>query len=104
MSLTIELPPAVEQWLNDQARRQGKQPQEVAASLLEKEAQAHPSAEGQRSIPTTRNDSLLALLDRWDKEDETDDPEELDRRDREWEELKRNLNANRAPGERKLFP
>ena len=49
--------------------------------------------------------SLIELLDEWDIEDATDDPQELARREQEWETLKQNLNANRcATGERLLFP
>jgi|GEM_PF-602531 len=48
---------------------------------------------------------LVALLDEWDVEDATEDPEELARREQERETLKQNLNANRcATGERLLFP
>ena len=48
---------------------------------------------------------LVALLDEWEAEDATDDPQELARREQEWETLKQNLNANRcATGERLHFP
>jgi hypothetical protein len=54
-------------------------------------------------VPPTRD--LGELLAQWAAEDATDDPEELARRDAEWDELKANLNANRAAiGERLLFP
>jgi len=47
-------------------------------------------------------------MQRWDKEDETQDPEELASRHREFEELKAALNHNRlvaeGPSARKLFP
>jgi len=46
--------------------------------------------------------SLRALFDEWDREDMTNDPQELARRAAEWEELKKALNANRGSG-RKLF-
>src|SRR5262249_10253778 len=53
----------------------------------------------------TPNAATLALLDAWDAEDATDDPDELARREAEWEELQANLNTNRtATGERPLFP
>ena len=49
--------------------------------------------------------SLAELFAQWQAEDATDDPEELARRDRELEELKANLNANRAAcGDEPLFP
>ena len=48
---------------------------------------------------------LVALLDEWEAEDAIDDPQELARREQEWETLKQNLNANRcATGARLHFP
>lgn len=49
--------------------------------------------------------TLAELFERWRQEDETSDPEELARRDTALEELKANLNVNRArSGEEPLFP
>lgn len=104
VSLTIELSPAALGWLNETARRQGKPPQELAASLVESQAQAELRAHSRPEPLTPENDDLLALLQQWREEDATDDPEELAARDRDLEDLKRNLNANRAPGERPIFP
>jgi hypothetical protein len=51
------------------------------------------------------NRGLIELLDAWSEEDATEDPEELQRREVEWQALKSGLNANRAEnGERPLFP
>jgi len=48
---------------------------------------------------------LDELFAQWREEDATDDPEELARRDAQLDELKANLNANRAAtGGRLLFP
>jgi hypothetical protein len=49
-----------------------------------------------------RAKALRSLFASWDAEDETDDPEEIARRQEEWEQLKQALNANRGSG-RKLF-
>jgi hypothetical protein len=43
------------------------------------------------------------MFAQWDAEDRTDDPAEIERRERDWEELKAALNANRGSA-RKLFP
>ena len=51
------------------------------------------------------NAAAIALLDFWLQQDATDDPEEIRKADEEFEELRRNLNANRAAtGERLVFP
>lgn len=51
------------------------------------------------------NAAAIALLDSWLVQDSTDDPEELREAEEEFEELKRNMNANRfATGERLVFP
>jgi len=38
---------------------------------------------------------MLALFVEWDAEDATEDPDEIARRNREWEETEANLAANR---------
>jgi len=51
------------------------------------------------------NAAALALLESWLKEAAADDPEEMRRSEEEYDELKRNLNANRAlTGENPAFP
>jgi hypothetical protein len=45
---------------------------------------------------SARNRAAIALLDSWDKEDETDDEDEFARRDTELAELKVNLNRWRT--------
>jgi hypothetical protein len=55
--------------------------------------------------PERPGDRTLALFAQWEAEDATDDPEEIARRNREWEEFKSNINATRAEtGARILFP
>ena len=68
-----------------------------AAEIIEN---ASPKANG--------NEATIALLNQWDKEDATDDPEELARREQEGEEFMRNLARNRfdmeGPNARNLWP
>jgi hypothetical protein len=47
-------------------------------------------------VLSDKNKALIALMEAWREEDKTDDPEELDRRDRELEEFKANINRWRA--------
>lgn len=80
--LTITLPPNVETRLHNEARRQGIDPAEYASKLLE-EALPH------------RDQATIDLLNKWEAEDETDDPEEIARRQVEFEEFKAGMNRNR---------
>lgn len=80
--LTITLPPEVETRLQEAARRQGIEPAEYASKLLE-EALPHP------------DQATLDLLAKWATEDQTDDPEEIARREGEFEEFKAGMNRNR---------
>jgi len=108
MTLTIELSPQEEAWLTDQAAQQGLQPTDVVKRLIDGQL---PPAELQetpdQSPPaiSAKNAAAIAMLQSWLEEDATDDPEELRQAEEELEELKRNLNANRAAtGERLVFP
>lgn len=86
MTLTLELPPEVENALAEDARRKGTTPEKAALDGLRR-LYAPPV--------TTREDPTLAIFAQWDAEDATDDPEEIARRIQEWEETKANLQANR---------
>jgi hypothetical protein len=94
MTLNIDLTPQEEAWLNAQAVRQGLPPTEIVRRLLG-ERLPEPSAPGGAAVDA-RSAAAIAYLDRKLKEDATDDPEEIRRAEEELEELKRNLNANRA--------
>lgn len=98
MTLTIELSREEEERLKRAAQQEGMGVEEYAKQRL---GLADPS----QPVPDAKNRALIELLESWRREDATDDEEELERRDAEWEELKANLNANRAAtGERLLFP
>ena len=58
-----------------------------------------------RPVIDAENAAAIALLEFWLQEDATDDPEEIRKSEEEYNELKSNLNANRAAtGERLIFP
>jgi hypothetical protein len=99
MTLSINIAPDVERRLKEEAARQGIDAAEYAKRVVE------------RSLPAvvgTRDQATLDLLAQWDREDQTDDPAEIERRNREFEELKESLNRNRlesgGPNARKIFP
>lgn len=50
-----------------------------------------------------KNQAAIDMLEEWDEEDKTDDPEEIARRRAEWEEFKKGMNA--APtSNRVMYP
>ena len=81
MSMTISLPPKAEAALKDEARRHGVGMEEYAAELIVK------------SLPGERQ-AVLDLLDEWDREEATDDPGEIAKRQRETEEFMSSLAAH----------
>ena len=96
MVLTIELSPEDESRLRDLAANRGIPPEELVIQTVK---QLLPIKQ-----PDQKNLALIRLLEQWRREDETDDPEELERAEAELQELKAALNANRrATGERLLF-
>ncbi len=101
MTVTIDLTPEEEASLRHLADNKGLPAEELVRQTVK---QMLPSAETAAPVVDSKTQNLIDLLESWRREDATDDPEELDRREREWEELKANLNANRAAtGERLLF-
>src|SRR5579863_2697824 len=104
MTLTIDFTPQEEAWLNAQAAQQGLPPAEIVRRLVEERLPA-PNGTPAAPIIDAENAAAIALLDSWLQEDATDDPAKLLQAEQEFEELKRNLNANRAEtGERLVFP
>jgi predicted DNA-binding protein len=91
--LTIVLKDEVETRLNTLAKGQGLEPATYAAELIE------------HSLP---NQATLDLLAQWNREDATDDSEEIVRRQKEAEEFMRSLARSRVemegPNARKLWP
>lgn len=104
MTLTIDLAPKTEAWLSHEAQQRGVAPQEYVQSILDERA---GSVELSEETPTisAKNAAAIAMLKKWREEDATDDPELIRQAEEELEELKRNLNANRAAvGDRLAFP
>ena len=95
--MTIVLPREIEDRLRTEASRQGLDADAYAAKLIEQALRPQPT-----------NDATLKLLDEWDAEDATDDPEEIRRRQQEVEEFMQSLARSRiemeGPNARKLWP
>ena len=95
--MTLTLSPELEARLRAEAARRGMDPSQFAAGLIEKAMQ----------IPH-EDQATLDLLAKWDAEDATDDPAEIERQRREGEEFMQGLNRNRlemeGPNSRKPWP
>lgn len=88
MTLTLTISADVESRLRDEAAKAGLDPADYARRLIE---QHLPQGNGARDT--------VNLLDQWEAEDFTDDPEELASRRREAEEFMRAMNRNRVDSE-----
>ena len=93
MTVKLNLDPEVESRITAQANASGMAIEEYLQSLIKRAAQRD-----------TLGAATLALFDAWEAEDETNNPEEIKRRQQEFEEFMAAMNANRGPGERVLFP
>ena len=95
--LTIVLPPETENRLEGEASRHGVAPADYARKLIE-------DGLAKRNVDQVSID----LLDKWERENATDDPEEIARRQIEFEEFKGGMNRNRlemeGPNSRKIYP
>jgi hypothetical protein len=97
MSLIIQLTPGEEARLEAAARREGLDPAEFARKLVAE--RLPPLAPDQKEDPT------LALFAQWDREDADMTPEEIEEANRETEEFKQNINAERRrAGSRIMYP
>ena len=102
MTLTLHLNPAEEARLSTAARDNGLDPDRFARKLLIEHLPAAPC--DARGIDP-ENAAAIALLRAWLQEEATDDPEVIASAQKDLDEFKQNLNANRlAGGERPLFP
>ena len=90
MTLTLDLPPDLEDALAEDARRQGMTPEKVALDSLRR-LYAPPLT----PAITKREDPTLAIFAQWAAEDPITGPEDAAARQREGDELMASLQANR---------
>lgn len=96
MTVVIELNSEAEARLRTAAAKEGVAPEAMAAKLVTDHL---PLGEGE-----SEQDPMLALFDKWDQEDALMTDEERDEADRQWEEFKHNINAERdRAGARRVF-
>jgi hypothetical protein len=94
MDLTIHIPQSLEERLKSVAAQSGLNASDYAARLIVRHL---PSDE------VAPNQATLNLLSNWDQEDQTDDPQEIKRREEEWEEFRLSMNENSLSG-RPIYP
>ena len=105
MSLTITIGDAgLARRLQGEARKRGLSSSELAVKLLE---QSLPP-DGAANVARAPDAATIALLDQWDREDETDDPAESARQEAELRAFMDAINRNRldseGPRARKIYP
>lgn len=86
MTLTLDLPPEVEDALAEDARRKGTTPEQIIVGNL-RQKYVVPAAK-----PVS---SMVALFAQWEAEDPITGPEDAAARQREGDELMASLQANR---------
>src|SRR4051812_1651666 len=98
--MTITIPPELEDRLKGEASRQGLDAATYARRLIERALAAPP--------PAVADQATLDLLDQWERDNATDDPAEIARRNEEFERFKESMNRNRleseGPNARKVYP
>lgn len=94
MDLTIHIPASLEKRLKSIAAQSGLNESDYAARLIVNHLPPDETAPDQ---------ATLDLLSKWDQEDETNDPQEMKRREAEWEEFRRSMNENSLSG-RPIYP
>lgn len=104
MTVTLDLRPEVEAEVTRRAEAQGvalsEQIDRLVAEAIRRQPPVIPlSAEAQME----KNQAAIEMLNQWDIEDETDDPEEIARRHADWEEFKKGMNQNHT-SHRIIYP
>lgn len=95
MTLSILLSPQAEAKLREKAAALGEPVDVYASRVLEQAAV---------SLSDPVNDqATIDLLRAWIAEDATDDPAEIERRQRDWEEFATSINAHHSSN-RKVYP
>lgn len=101
MAITLNLKPEVESVFTRKATAEGKPLPEYLEGLLEETVKQKPFIYSQEQL--ARNQTAIAMLERWDQEDETDDAEEITRRQADWEKFKKGMNENHTSN-RIIYP
>ncbi len=91
MTFNLNLRPELNAQLRESAKARGLTVEQYLSKLIEE------------SVPVRRSEAALALLDAWEREDATDDREELEKRRDEWTTIEAAMNEGHS-SQRILFP
>ena len=100
--MTLNLKPEMEAEIAQKAAAEGTGVSDYLEKIIEKTVKPEPAA-ARTQTQLEKNQAALAVLRQWREEDKTDDPEEIARRQAEWEEFKKDMNENHTSS-RVLFP
>ncbi len=96
--MVIVLSGAIETQLKEEALRRGLAADQLVEELIRQAAEK----------PQRPGEATLTLFEEWEREDSTNDPHEIARRQAEFEDFKREMNATRlatdGPNARVPFP
>lgn len=102
MTVTLNLKPEVEATIAQKAAAEGTGVSGYLEKIIERTVRPKPRVVYSQE-QLTKNQAALAMLKEWDWEDETDDPEEIARRQAEWEEFRKGMNENHT-SDRIIYP
>lgn len=102
MTVTLKLKPEVEAQIAQKAAAEGTGVSDYLEKMIEEAVKPEPRVvHSQEQL--ARNQAALAMLEERGREDETDDPKEIARRQAEWEEFKKGMNENHT-SDRVIYP
>lgn len=93
MTVTLDLPPDMEAEISEEAAEQGQELPDYLLSIIQERTTSEKPRIVYSEEQRRKNQAAIDMLNEWDKEDETDDPDEIARRQAEWEEFKIGMNA-----------
>ena len=102
MTVRLSLKPEVEAEIAQKAAAEGTGVSGYLEKTIEGIVVPNPATDRPQT-QLAKNQAALAMLEEWDREDETDDPKEIARRQAEWAEFKKGMNESRTSN-RVLFP
>lgn len=101
MTVTLELPPEFESEVSEKAAKKGLAVPDYLLTLVKEDIA--PDGDDVSEEQRVRNKAIIEHLRAWRQENATDDPEEITRRQAEWEEFKKGMNEAHT-SDRIIYP
>lgn len=103
MTVTLDLPPDMEAEISEEAAEKGQDLSHYLLSIIQGRVTSDKPRVIYSQEQLAKNQAALAVLRQWREEDATDDPEEIARRQAEWEEFKEGMNKAHT-SDRVIYP